>query len=253
MNPQDRRLKWQERFFLSLARPNSLLDLFDNLPGVSLFVKDAQGKYARINQSMAEMFGIDDPLDVVSKTDFDFFPPAIAARYVDEDQTVINSRQPILDKQGFMPGSDGLPRWYVYSKLPLSNHQKQVVGVAGVKHSCEALGDDGSSRNRRLLKVIEYVTCHYGGLIEVADLAGQVDLSVSQLQREFVRILGITPNRYIQEVRTGVARHFLKTTDSDMAHIAALCGFYDQSHFSRQFKASTGLTPMQYRKRYLHA
>ncbi|MEO1981641.1 MAG: helix-turn-helix domain-containing protein [Fuerstiella sp.] len=35
-----------------------------------------------------------------------------------------------------------------------------------------------------------------------------------------------------------------------MAQVASQCGFYDQSHFSRQFKKSTGLSPLQYRRRY---
>ncbi|HIK90856.1 MAG TPA: helix-turn-helix domain-containing protein, partial [Planctomycetes bacterium] len=61
---------------------------------------------------------------------------------------------------------------------------------------------------------------------------------------------GITPNHYIREVRIGVARHLLESDQLSMAQVASQCGFYDQSHFSRQFKKSTGLSPLQYRRRY---
>lgn len=247
----DDRTDWQQEFVRKIASPNRLLDLFDTLPGIYLFIKNHEGQYVRINQEMATMFGLEDPIEIVGKTDFDMFPPAIAASYVEQDHSIITSMKPMLDKRGFMPGPDGLPRWFVYSKYPLLDDDDNVVGVAGVKHSCEALGDDGSSRFGRLLTVVQYVTNRYGSPIGVADLAAHADLSVSQLQREFSRLLGITPAKYIQEVRIGVAQHMLKTTDVDLASIADACGFYDQSHFSRQFKSLTGLAPMKYRQRYL--
>ena len=40
------------------------------------------------------------------------------------------------------------------------------------------------------------------------------------------------------------------TDDTEMAQIAAQCGFYDQSHFNRHFKSATGLTPLVYRRRF---
>ena len=100
------------------------------------------------------------------------------------------------------------------------------------------------------MKVVEFVTAHFHEPILVADLAEQAMLSESQLHREFGRRFGITPNQYIREVRIGVARHILETEDLSMAQVASQCGFYDQSHFSRQFKTSTGLTPLQYRRRF---
>ncbi len=74
--------------------------------------------------------------------------------------------------------------------------------------------------------------------------------AVSQLQREFAKNFGITPVRYLREVRIGVARHLLESSDMGLIQIASQCGFYDQSHLTRHFKSSTGLTPMKYRQRY---
>jgi transcriptional regulator GlxA family with amidase domain len=56
--------------------------------------------------------------------------------------------------------------------------------------------------------------------------------------------------QYIREVRVGVARHLLETSNQSLTNIAVQCGFYDQSHFTRQFKASTGITPLDYRRRF---
>ena len=100
------------------------------------------------------------------------------------------------------------------------------------------------------MSVVAFVTENYAEEIEVADMAEHVFLSVSQLQREFANCFGISPIRYLREVRIGVARHLLESTDLPMSQVAGDCGFYDQSHFSRHFRKSTGLTPLNYRKRY---
>ncbi len=110
---------WQHSFFSRLARNDAAFAIFDFLPDVSLFIKDIQGRYVKINETMAEMFGLGSSDEIISKTDFDFFQPAIAARYVDEDQRVIASQLPLLNHRNFMPGSDGFPRWFSYSKFPL--------------------------------------------------------------------------------------------------------------------------------------
>ena len=100
------------------------------------------------------------------------------------------------------------------------------------------------------MSVVGFVSEHYSDDIEVGDMAEHVLLSASQLQREFATHFGISPNRYLREVRIGVARHMLESTDLPMSQIANDCGFYDQSHFTRQFKSSTGLTPLNYRTRF---
>lgn len=240
---------WQRDFLESLAEPLSVLQLFEFLPQVYMYVKDVESRFVRANQVVCDVVGAKNESELVGKTDFDFFPPAIATQYVAEDRHVMSSRETLRDQVWLVPGTNGVPRLHLCNKIPLFNHDKKVIGVAGVKrpyeHSGHALAGYG-----RMMKAVEFVTENYGEAIEVADIAGQSSLSVSQLQREFSRLFGITPNQYIREVRVGVARHLLETSDESMASIAADCGFYDQSHLTRQFKAATGLTPKAYREQY---
>ncbi|MCP4507634.1 MAG: AraC family transcriptional regulator [Fuerstiella sp.] len=83
----------------------------------------------------------------------------------------------------------------------------------------------------------------------MAELAEQASLSSSQLQGEFSSRFGITPDHDIREVRIGVARHLPESDRLSMAQIDSDGGFYDQSCFLRQFKKSTELSPLQYRRR----
>jgi AraC-like DNA-binding protein len=243
------RRQWASDFFESLARPDEWFDLFDRLPGISLYVKDTEGHFVRTNQVLCDLVGVAKPDDLVGRTDFDFFPPAIAAQYVAEDRRVIAADRPLANQVWLVPGSDGFPRLFLCNKIPLHARGGAVVGIAGVnrpyEHSTGRV--EGYSR---LLKVVAFVTDHYREAIEVGDLAAEAELSVSQLQREFSRHFGITPTNYVREVRIGMARHLLETSDLPVSGIALECGFYDQSHFNHHFKTLTGLTPLKYRQRF---
>lgn len=240
---------WQDEFFSQLQRPRQLLDLFDLIPGVYMYIKDLQSRFVRANRVVAEVVGVDDPAELIGKTDFEYFPPAIATQYVAEDRRVIESGTTLTNQVWLVPGQNGVPRVCLCSKIPLLDHNEKVAGIAGIKRPYE-LSDDGSSGHSRLMSVVAFVSKHYASDIEVTDMAEHVLLSASQLQREFSTHFGISPNRYLREVRIGVARHLLESTDLPMSQIGIDCGFYDQSHFSRQFKASTGLTPLNYRNRF---
>ena len=237
--------KWRNRFFRSLGEPLDLLQLFDFLPQVYMYVKERDGRYLKANRVVCRVVGVDSEEKIIGKTDFDFFPPAIATQYVEEDQRVITSELPLTDQMWLVPDTNGVPQVYLCNKIPLFDRSKTVVGIAGVKRPYDQTATAGGGHGR-LLKVVQFVTSHYGDDISVADMAEQACLSSSQLHREFSRLFDITPNRYLREVRVGVARHQLEIGEMSMAQIAHQCGFYDQSHFSRQFKSSTGLTPKQY-------
>jgi AraC-like DNA-binding protein len=238
-----------QRFFAGLERPDELLDLFEPLPGIYLYVKDCESRFMRGNQVVCDVVGVASPAELVGRTDFDFFPPAIAAQYLAEDRRVLASDRPLANQVWLVPGSDGVPHLYLCNKIPLHGRDGAVVGIAGVKRPYEhsAGKREGFSR---LSSVVAFVTEHYPETIEVAELAAHAGLSVSQLQREFSKHFGITPTNYIREVRIGMARHLLETSDMSVSQVALDCGFYDQSHFNHHFKTLTGLTPRRYRERF---
>ena len=214
-----------------------------------MYLKDANGRYVRANQVVCTVVGVPNPAALVGRTDFDFFPPAIAAQYVAEDRRVIATDRPLTNQVWLVPGSDGIPHLYLCNKIPLHDRDGRVIGLAGVKRPYEHAAGNVAGYGR-LLKVVAFVTTRYQEPIEVNDMASEAGLSISQLQREFVRHFGITPTDYVREVRVGMARHLLETSDLPVSRIALDCGFYDQSHFNRQFKALTGLAPLKYRKRF---
>ena len=74
-----------------------------------------------------------------------------------------------------------------------------------------------------------------------------VDLQ-SQMERLSRRTLGMAPRGVLQRLRLEHAVRLLSTTTLTAGEIASACGFYDQSSFTRQFRAVLGLTPGAYRR-----
>ncbi len=84
---------------------------------------------------------------------------------------------------------------------------------------------------------------HDIGLEELAKLAG---LSRAHLIRAFRKEFHITPHAFLTDKRVREAKALLRRGWS-AADTAYHCGFADQAHFSRHFKARTGVTPGAYR------
>lgn len=86
----------------------------------------------------------------------------------------------------------------------------------------------------------------YAENLELADLAAVAGLSRHHLLRLFKRETGLTPHAYLTDRRVRVARRLL-VQGSGPAEVAAACGFCDQSHLNRAFKARAGSAPGAYR------
>jgi AraC family transcriptional regulator len=70
------------------------------------------------------------------------------------------------------------------------------------------------------------------------------------LSRAFRQAYGATPGEYLRKIRIEYSRQLLANSARPIAQVAALAGFYDQSHFARVFRALTGVTPARYRSLY---
>ena len=239
----------QAEFFGRVRDPILFAELFDVLPHIYLFVKDRRHRYMKVNRSLAVLHGCESETEVIGRTDFDFNPPTLAAQYVEEDRRVMATRQALIDQVWLVQSADGMPRWYVSSKFPVFGSRGAVIGVAGVMRLYDQAGT-APGEYRRLTQACEFVLANYAQPIAIGDLARRAHLSASQLQREFRRLFGMSPGDYVLRVRLLMARRQLEETSSPIGQIALDCGFYDQSHFTRAFRASTGLRPLEYRRRF---
>ena len=85
------------------------------------------------------------------------------------------------------------------------------------------------------------------GDVSTSFLADRMCTSVSTLNRRLKNMSGLTATTYIRNRRMLMAKRLLETTDQTVSEIEVQCGFNTSGHFSRVFKAETGISPLDYR------
>jgi AraC-like DNA-binding protein len=96
-------------------------------------------------------------------------------------------------------------------------------------------------------RVKAYLDEHYAEEISLEDLARIANLSAFHLTRVFRQAIGLPPHAYQAQVRLDHARRLLSQGFS-VSYVASETGFFDQAHFTHQFKRYVGVTPGTYMK-----
>lgn len=248
--PQSDALLFQDRFFQQNPNARQMFDLYDYLPSVLFYAKDAQHRYIGVNKrTLSDVFGMKDASELIGHTDEEFQPPSLAEAYHAEDRRVMDGGKVIANQVWLVPNVRGTPSWYVSTKTPLLNPEAKVIGIAGVMYPVSTRADQ-RRYFKELWPVIQYLDNHYTESIVMSDMAAMAGLSTTQFNARFRSILRLSPSQYLLSRRINHARTLLTQSDHGIPEIATAVGFFDQSHFTKRFRRVTGLTPLQYRRRF---
>ena len=133
---------------------------------------------------------------------------------------------------------------------------KRVASVEGFTAMDEAALSALLSRSMRAESVREspaervmlYLRDHMAEEISIEQLTQLTHLSPSHLIRSFSRAVGVSPIRYLQNIRVDAAKSLLMATDMEIGEIAAAVGFGSPKYFWRVFRAATGVSPREFRR-----
>lgn len=89
---------FNEEFFTAVEGVHTLLELFDHLPNVYLFVKDQRHRFTMVNLALARLHACEDAAGMLGKTDRHFHPPTLARPYVEEDRRVMAAGRVLVDQ-----------------------------------------------------------------------------------------------------------------------------------------------------------
>ena len=106
---------------------------------------------------------------------------------------------------------------------------------------------DAEQVNRRLLRARDTMDRHYAEPLDVASVAAVAFMSKAHFIREFRRVFGETPHRYLQRRRVERAMFLLRTTDAPIVEICFAVGFTSVGTFGRTFAEIVGSSPSRYR------
>jgi PAS domain S-box-containing protein len=110
---------------------NLLRSLIDNLPDY-IYVKDPQGRYLLDNIAHRRWLGAVLESEVIGKRISDFFRPDLVACFSNDDQQVILSGHPLLNREEQVVDRFGNKRWHATTKVPLRNKEGEVTGLVGI-------------------------------------------------------------------------------------------------------------------------
>ena len=107
----------------------SLQTLIDWVPD-NLWVKDNKSRFVIANKATALRLGFTDPEDLIGKSDLELCPPDIAQKYFDDERRVIETGQPMIDKQEL--AALDRRRSISTTKVPMRDDSNEIFGLIGV-------------------------------------------------------------------------------------------------------------------------
>jgi AraC-like DNA-binding protein len=238
----------QADFFARIADPQAVREIFEHLPGVFFFMKDDQGRHIAANSATYARLGSSGEDELVGALDEKFFPAEVAKAYREDDQRVIRSGKPIINRLEVWYDEQHRLDWFLATKLPVRDRGGKVIGVMGITRR-----DEDRLRHHDVREVTEAVRLARENLHRVlgtAELARTVGLSERQLHRKLKAALGLSPYELLLRTRVQAAAEVLARTSTPISEVALDHAFCDQSAFTQQFRKRTGMTPKEFRRRH---
>ena len=105
-------------------------------------------------------------------------------------------------------------------------------------------------RNELIERAKNYFFQNLHREIVIGNIAHEIGVNTSYLSDLFHKVEGVTIQHYIQKEKIRLAENMLRYSEYAVKEIANYLSFCSQSYFGQVFKEHTGMSPMQYRKKY---
>jgi AraC family transcriptional regulator len=138
---------------------------------------------------------------------------------------------------------DGTAMFSDYIALTFFAHIVRFYGGLPIKRFAR-----GGLAPWQLRRAYEFIDANLGADPSISEVADQCGLSSSYFSRAFKRESGFSPHRWLMKRRVERAKELLRDAGQQLADIAQICGFVDQSHFARVFSKSEGCSPGRWRR-----
>jgi PAS domain S-box-containing protein len=126
-----RRIAALHAFQKTLIRDRQILrTLIDNVPDL-IYVKDSECRFVVANAAVARQMGTE-PAKLVGKTDFEFYDKEIAAAYFEDEQVLLRTGEPLINRTEKGVDAEGHQIGLLTTKVPLKDDNGQVIGLVGI-------------------------------------------------------------------------------------------------------------------------
>ncbi len=232
----------------SFAAHASAEALFDALPDVVFFVKDHHGRYARVNQTLADRCAGGDKARLVGKKPAEVFPSPLAESYSRQDEAVLKTGKKVDHQLELHLYPGGKAGWCLTTKHALRDDAGGIIGVAGISRDLNAPGDNAKAAGfAGLAAALRHMQKHHAEGLRIEDIARKAGLSVYQFEQRVQKLFHMSPLQLLHKFRLDEATRLLRETNRPLGEIALQTGWCDQSAFTRHFSRYAGVAPGKFR------
>ena len=221
--------------------------LFDCLADIVFFIKDTEGRYLVVNDTLLKRCGLADKKQLIGKTPVEALGAQLGVSYEKQDQIVLRTGDPIVNQLELHVYPNRTVGWCLTNKRALHNSQGAVSGLVGVSQDLRS-ADRHHEEYQKLQSIIAYTEDNLADPPDIKTLSKIAGMSPFQLDRRMRQAFGLSTGQWVLKQRLDLARKELLETDAPIAEIALDAGYRDQSAFTRQFHRATGLTPSAFRR-----
>lgn len=234
--------------WLGRIHPNTHFHtLFDHLPGVCFYCKDAKGRFMLLSRSFLQHYQLRHEREILGLTDFDVAPHPMASGYVRDDARLLSGKARCVERVELWFDLQGIPDWFFVSKLPLKDTSGRICGTAGVVRRA-AEHEMQLPIIQSVARAVEIIRRDFAGPVVLSEVARACGLSIRHFQRRFQHAFGFSPQEFLIKTRVIAALKLLEETSLSAAEIAVRCGFVDGSSFAEQFRQRVSQSPTAYRQ-----
>ena len=112
-----------------LAEEHLLLRALIDLTPDIISIKDREGRNVWVSRTKLKELGLTDFKDAIGKTGFDFFDRATAENFKRDDDQVLHTGQPVINRREKIVEADGRTRWHLTTKVPWRDNNGNIVGL----------------------------------------------------------------------------------------------------------------------------
>lgn len=160
--------------------------LMDNIPD-SIYFKDRESRFLRINKAQANRFKLMDPDEAIGKTDADFFSVEHAAEAYQDEQRIMRSGVPIITKEEQELWSDKPSTWVSTTKMPLMFDAGKIIGTFGISRDITESKHMQQAIEKRILALTRPLSKD-----DNIDFSELFDLeNIQRIQDQFASLFGV--------------------------------------------------------------
>lgn len=174
---------------------------------------------------------------------------AKAVREIAGREQVLHFTQPVVAQSDIAPAVSSLYNTIMYNSSKLEKEEKFFFLLDQLlqEHASYLNAANELRLSEQITNLCTYIQDNFANNITLDELVAMTSFGKSHLLRSFTKQVGVSPYRYLQNIRLNKAKKLLEQGVTPL-DTAIMAGFSDQSHFTNFFKEFIGLTPKQYQR-----